>query len=236
MTGKPFAAQGVRTGNTAAFMAQRDPEADEVDFFPTAPWGGRAVGELIRRFDPEATEVWECACGPGLMAHGLADYFPRVLTSDAYVYGPHAVFDFLSDGPGPFGPVQWIVTNPPFAPSAEFVRQALKRATRGVAMLVRAAFSETVGRYPLLNGRQPVAVKAWFAERLPILKGRWEPGRSSASAYVWMIWLKAAVTSPVAELARLARRTEGMALDWTIPPGTKRRLSRDSDLQFAARA
>lgn len=236
MTGKPYARQGVRSGNTAAFMAQKNPDADAVNFFPTPPWGFRAAGELIRRFDPGARSVWECACGAGHGVHALNDDFPVVHASDAYLYDRNVVFDFLSPGQGPFGAVDWIVTNPPFDPAAEFVRLAWDRASRGVAMLLRPAFSETVGRYELLNVTHPVGVKAWFAERLPMMEGRWDPEKSTASAYQWLFWLKPCVDSPTARLARQVRAELGMALDWTIPPGTRERLSRPSDERFMARA
>lgn len=132
-------------------MAHVNPDRDEVCFFPSWPWTGRAGGELIRRIDPEARSCWEPACGIGSLAHGLGDYFERTEQSDKFAYGGHAIHDFLGEAPPPFGPVDWIVTNPPFGGmEARFVERALGLAGRGVAMLLRLAFLETVGREGLL--------------------------------------------------------------------------------------
>ena len=209
-----------------AVMAHRQPTAaDDPDFFPTPPWGARAGAELVRRLDPAARVVWECASGAGHMAHGLRDYFPVVRLSDAYAYDGEARFDFLSDGPGPFE-ADWIITNPPFAPLEAFVRAAWPRARRGVAMLMRAGALESIGRYSLLYRDCPLTVFAPFSERLPMHRARWEPDGSSAAFYAWFLFCK-----PVLRPARFMARVGGDLYPATvpIPPGTEARLTRPSD-------
>lgn len=222
-------------------MANRAPvEEDDLygrlNYFPTPPWAARAVGELIRRIDPAARTCWEPACGEGHMAHGLADYFDTVGCSDIHPFGGHATFDFLAPtDPPTIGAVaphwDWIVTNPPFSDGEAFVRAAYRRARRGVAMLLRSAFREGAGRSALFCDLS-YAGKAQFAERVPMVKGRYDPDASSATAYAVFIWIKPVVASPVADLARQIRATvgPGHGLDLLIHPDAKKRLLRASDL------
>jgi hypothetical protein len=217
-------------------MASRQPTSpDDPDFFPTPPWGARAGGELIKRLDPRLASIWEPCCGAGHMVHGLKDY-GLVWASDAYGYDGNMIADFLDDGAAEsmaaaFAP-DWIVGNPPFNQIEAFIRQAWRLAPRGVAMLMRAAALESVGRHSLLYRDCPLTVFAPFSERLPMAKGRWEPDLSSAAFYAWFIWLKPALR-PQRFMARLGG-------DWfpatvPIPPGSEVRLTRADDaLLFGA--
>lgn len=210
----------------SATMAHVNPARDAVNLFPTAPWGGRVGGELIRKLDPRARTAWECACGPGMMAHGLQDYFDAVYLSDFVQYGRHRIFDFVRDPDDqvPFV-ADWIVTNPPFDHCEDFVRLAYRRARRGVAMLVRLAFLEGQERHALLYGECRYHAVAPFSERLPLVMGCWDPDQASAAAYAWFFWLKPGVGSRV-------RPPHPYVID--IAPGAKARLTRPSDRQFAA--
>lgn len=210
----------------SATMAHVNPARDAVNLFPTAPYGGRVIGELIRRLDPRARTVWECACGPGMLAHGLQDHFEAVYLSDFVQYGAHRVFDFVRDPEDqvPFE-ADWIATNPPFDLVEEFVRLALARARRGVAMLVRLQLLEGQERHQLLYDDCRYYAVAPFSERLPLVMGCWDPDASSAAAYAVFLWLKDGVGPRV-------RPPHPYVID--IPPGTKARLTRPSDLQFAA--
>jgi len=218
---------------TQAHRAARDTlDADptralhrRLNYFPTPPWAARACGELVQRIDPGARSIWEPACGHGHMAHGLADYFPRVVASDIHRHGYDRgmVCDFLDpDVDAPGEPVEWIGTNPPFDHAAAFVRLALQRATRGVFMLVRLGFLESIERFELLRETRPVLVCP-FAERVPMQLGLWDPKGSTAAAYCVIVWLQ-----------------PGLREDWgdepvmrPIPPGSRNRLTRTSDAAFA---
>jgi hypothetical protein len=199
----------------SAVMAMRAPtDPADLDYFPTPPWAARAGGELIKRLDPAARSCWEPACGEGHMAHGLADYFAIINQSDVHPYrAGQLVRDFLA--PMPTGTVtDWIITNPPFNRAGDFVQLGMDRARRGVAMLLRLVFLEGAKRHFLLYGPNPVTVVAPFAERVPMVKGRWDPEASSATAYAWFIWQKGVPPGPRLE---------------PIPPGTRARLSREGD-------
>jgi len=222
--------------NAMAVMAHRvTPAGEDVDFFPTQPWAARAGAEIIRRLDPRARSAWEPACGAGHMAHGLRDLFPDLLTSDAYLYDGNRVHDFLGEAPPPFGAVDWIVTNPPFSNLPGFMRTAYRQARRGVALLMPSRVLEGVLRHELLYRECPLTVVAPFSERVPMHKGMYDPGRSTAAFYSWFLWLKPAL-KPYRFMARMPDGAGGW--DWRpgvmpIAPGTKKRLFRRSDLRFA---
>jgi hypothetical protein len=217
----------MKASGSYSVMSDRAKAAPDVlDYFPTPPWAARAGGELIGALDPGRWTCWEPACGEGHMIEGLAEYFAAVIGSDVFDYGAAKVVrDFLAPGPDsqPTASADWIVTNPPFKSGEAFVRTAWPRARRGVAMLLRLAFLEGAARHQLLYRDCPLTVVAPFAERVPMVKGRWDPEASSATAYAWFIWLKPGVTG-ADERCRVV----------PIAPGAKVRLSKTSDLAFAA--
>lgn len=177
---------------SSAVMAQRFHPADDLDFFPTPPWGTRALCETLVDLGGGAV-VWEPACGRGHMSRTLGEYAAVVHASDIEDRGAGRVFDFLTlEGLGlgvpPFGPVDWVVTNPPFAPLHRFVACALSVARRGVAILGRLQLLEGQERYQTIyrpyDGHWTVAP---FVERLPMEEGCCAPDTSTASAYAWLI-------------------------------------------------
>lgn len=220
--------------------AHRVTEAgDDVDFFPTQPWAGRAGVEIVRLLDPAVRTVWEPACGPGHLVHAMVDRFETVFASDAYLYDGNVVHDFLGAAPPPFwapgGGPDWIVTNPPFSNLPGFIRTAYAQARRGVALLMPSRVLEGVLRHGLLYEECPLTVVAPFSERLPMHKGAYDPSRSTAAFYSWFLWLKPAL-KPQRFMARMPDGDGGQ--NWRpgvmpIAPGTKRRLFRRSDLRLA---
>lgn len=215
------------SGFLSVMADRRETDPEALDYFPTPPWAARAGGELLSWLDPmvaarEAT-CWEPACGEGHMAWGLADYFASPLaTTDIHDYGFGGVLDFLGEAASGWkGRYDWIVTNPPFVCGEAFVRAGLARARRGVAMLVRLSFIESVGRYELLQGAHPVRVVAPFAERVPMVKGRWDPKASTATAYAWCVWAQPGVDLTAGE---------GMSVFRLIAPGARERLHRAADV------
>ena len=197
-----------------AIMGSRQEPDDSLDFFPTPPFATRALIDVvfpylgIRRIG----SAFEPACGKGHLAEVLREYCADVRASDAFDYGYGDVADFLGD----YGDVllaaggapDWVITNPPFRERAEqFVLRALELAEVGVAMFFRLQWLETVGRYERIFQPHLPAIIAQFAERVPLCKGRWDPDGSTATAYLWIVWLR----------ARADSRTEFF---W-IPPGQR---------------
>lgn len=216
-----------------AVMAQRSEALDSLDFFPTPPWATRAlVFDVLNEWDfMEPQTCWEPAAGEGHMAEvlrGCAKQFRSVHASDVGDYGKgYAVGSFTGAGADvaqcPFQP-DWIITNPPFNLALEFAERGLAEAHVGVCLLVRSVWAEGRERFERLFNVTPPSIIAQFCERVPMVKGRWDPKASTATSYAWFIWLKN--DSP-------NRPTE---YRW-IPPGARARHTRSTDVeQFAGEA
>lgn len=207
-----------------AVMASRQHPSGDLDYFPTPPWATRA---LMERVLPQLPDVdfgiseqscWEPACGEGHIAEVLSEYFRQVIPSDVHNYGYHKTcdtLDFLATNYPPPPDRDWIITNPPFEEKGEqFVLRALDLANVGVAMFVRLQWLETTGRYERIFKDRPPTLIAFFAERVNLCKDRWDPEGTTATAYIWLVWIKD--RSPQAPF-------------W-IPPGCREALTRDDDV------
>jgi hypothetical protein len=179
---------------STAVMARRLEPADSLDFFPTPPWGTRALMEHVLPQVWPYPDLFNCVafdpcCGEGHMAVALGERFAGVHAADIFSYGFGAVSDFLHPEPAFLPEADWIVMNPPFNLGLGFVERALGQARRGVAVLVRTAFCEGAERYRRLFRGRPPQVEAQFVERLAMHKGRWVVNGTTATAYCWMVWL-----------------------------------------------
>lgn len=216
----------------AGKVAQDDPRTAmlrRLDYYPTPPWAGRAIGDFIRQIDPAAVSCWEPACGEGHLAHGLGEFFPVLRQSDIHLHRPGQEWrDFLAPVDPEFDDVDWVISNPPFdgafGNAESFVRQGLTVARRGVAMLARLQFAETLGRYGLFHSStRPVTFMVVFAERVPMHLGRYEPNGDTAMSYALFVWLQPPLNArwPDAPLWR------------GFPPGTRARFQRADDAAWA---
>jgi len=212
----------IAKGFTSVMARRREPP-QALNFFPTPLWATRA---LFRHVLPALgietiKSVWEPACGEGHMAAVIREFADEPITaSDIFDYGygtaPH---DFLHDAP--LAKPNWIITNPPFALACEFALRAIDLASTGAAMLVRTQWIEGVGRYKKLFRDRPPTVYAPFVERVPMVKGRWDPDASTATSYAWFVWSKGRGSLP-------------SRIFW-IPPGCRTTLTHTDDRQrFAA--
>lgn len=178
-------------------MASRHEPPDSLDFFPTPPWATRALlydvlvpRGLVKRFHT----VWDPACGEGHMVFPLAEHFLRVYASDVFDYrkGFSTIGSFVGQGPDVVEdiPCNWVVTNPPFNLAVEFAERALNVCSTGVALLVRSAWAEGRNRYERLFRNQPPSYIAQFCDRVAMVRGRYDPNASTATAYAWFVWEK----------------------------------------------
>lgn len=153
------------------------------------------------------------------MAVALADYFNAVSAFDVFDYGFGIAADFFKSHHAD-NSFDWVITNPPFKLGEEFIIRSLKIARRGVAMLTRTVFIESVGRHERLFKINPPSRVAQFTERVPMVKGRVDKKASTATGYAWLVW----------EKDRLGKTSE---LFW-IPP-CRKALERADDYQQAPR-
>lgn len=209
---------------SSAVMQQRSEPHDSLDDFPTPPWStralcewllGQAAGGLTLDDDPAliALTAREPAANRGYMARVLAEYFGRIEAADVHDYGVgYPVRDYL------FGPlpsmVDWTITNPPFRLAEQFIQRALATSRLRVAVIVRMAFLEGVGRYRDLFKAFPPSDILQFTERVVMHKGRLSAKGSTATAYCWIVWRKDVVG-------------DAPRFHWIGP--CRRRLERDGD-------
>ena len=204
------------TQNTSsAVMQQRSEPHDSLDDFPTPPWATRALCEWldgaggVRGYGT----CREPAANRGHMVKPLAEYFANVEASDVHDYGVgFPVQDYLF-GPLP-GMIDWTITNPPFRLAEQFIERAIETSECGVAVIVRAAFLESIGRYERLFSVNPPSHVLQFAERVVMHKGRLAPEGSTATAYAWLIW-------------RPGTNFRGPHFDWIAP--CRKRLEKPED-------
>jgi hypothetical protein len=208
-----------------AVMAQRSEALDSLDDFPTPPWATRALIEHVIGMQKDLSQMTclEPACNRGFMSIVLEEYFGQVISSDVHPYGYGEVADFLGENDDPNGliaaaGVDWIITNPPFRLGEAFILKALSKARRGVAMLTRTVFIESVGRYERIFSQVPPTKFAQFTERVPMVKGRLDKRASTATGYCWLVWDKKSRSKSKSQLV------------W-VPP-CRKVLERESDYQM----
>lgn len=200
---------------SSAVMQQRSEPHHSLDDFPTPPWAVRALCDWLQDgpgFDLGLMSCAEPAANRGHMVRALREYFGCVHASDIHDYGAgYAVEDYLFSAPSA---VSWTITNPPFRLAEQFIQRALERSSVGVAMILRSAFLEGVGRFERLFSATPPTDVLQFSERVVMHKGRLSRTGSTATAYCWLVW-------------RLPAPPDGTHLHW-IPP-CRKRLERDAD-------
>lgn len=196
------------TQNTSsAVMQQRSEPHHSLDDFPTPPWATRALCEWIVEKGDLRGPCREPAANRGHMVKPLCEYFNEVWASDIFDYGVgFGQSDYLF-GPEPM-PVGWTITNPPFRLAEQFIERALATSRRGVAVIVRSAFLEGVGRHERLFSKEPPTDILQFTERVVMHKGKLSANGSTATAYCWVVWDK-------------ARAGQDTRFNW-IPPCRKR--------------
>jgi hypothetical protein len=211
-----------RARGFTAVMAQRREPPDALDFFPTPPWATRALfRHVLPHLGVETVgHVWEPACGQGHMAAVIEEFASEVTASDIFDYGyGKAPVDFLDTLAPLVDEPDWIITNPPFKPADQFAMHAFQIARVGVALLLRTQWLEGEDRYRSIFRDRPPTLFAPFVERVPMLRGRWDPNGSTATSYSWFVWLRDQAPRP----------------PFWIPPGCRKSLSRaDDQRRFAA--
>lgn len=201
---------------SSAVMQQRSEPHTSLDDFPTPPWATRALCDWIqdRGYQTHDMTCREPAANRGHMVKPLREYFGEVEASDIHDYGAgFSVHDYLF-GDDPVGVVGWTITNPPFRLAQQFITQARNTSRHGVAMIVRSAFLEGIGRYNDLYSTGAPTDILQFSERVVMHKGKLSAKGSTATAYCWLIWRK-------------NDRTGRTAFDW-IPP-CRKKLEKASD-------
>ena len=179
-------------------------ERKPADFYPTPPDVTIALMEFLAL--PAGTTVLEPACGDGAMSKILERYLgsESVYSSDLRTdtgYGRGGV-DFITDTDTPR--VDWIISNPPFNRSADFIRKSLS-LTANVAFLLKSQYWHAKSRLQLFETYPPAFI-------LPLT---WRPsfleserGRSPLMDVIWVVWKKGSTTTQFRPITRPVETVE----------------------------
>jgi len=236
----------MKQNTSTAVMQRRIEPHDSLDDFPTPPWATRAFVQHVLMPKVGALRgetVLEPCCNRGCMALPLAEYF-NVRTSDIHDYGwegQQETRDFLIDYPEDLSTedqADWVIANLPFRLAVDFIEKGLRMASRGVAVLVRVAFGEGIERFERLYRNNPPTIIAFYVERVPMVRGRFDPAATTATAYFWLVWAHDQSPKPPVwippcrklmerpsdmdlaerQLASVTRPAEALLFDEEIPP------------------
>jgi hypothetical protein len=150
--------------------------------------GPRAIESLLDVESFEGT-VWDPACGEGNIPKACAARGMTTYATDLVDRGYGGQLDFLTVNTG-LGPLaDNVVCNPPFDLIEPFIHQALKLATKKVAVIGRLAFLEGSKRRQTLFTCTPLA-RVWvFSSRISMPPGGQgiEP-KGGSIPFAWYVW------------------------------------------------
>ena len=157
-------------------------DRSKTDFYPTPNEVTQALLNFLNI--EEGATIWEPACGDGKMAKVLLSNGKyNIVASDLYDMGyGTAGIDFLS-ATKPKG-LDWIITNPPFAISEDFIRKCFDHNCN-FAMLLKSQYWHSKKRFDLFEMRKPkyVLPLTWRPDFLSGAKGG-----APTMEVLWTVW------------------------------------------------
>ena len=153
------------------------------DFYSTDP----SAIDCLLKYEDFDENIWECACGNGVLSKRLIDYGHTVYSTDKYYRGYGSVQNFLTVEKRFNGD---IITNPPYKLAFEFVNKALELTNRKVAMFLRLQFIESQKRYAHIFKKNPPKKIMPFVKRINCYRNDDRSLKGSTVSYAWFIWDK----------------------------------------------
>lgn len=159
------------------------------DFYPTPPEATQALLDFLKL--PEGTTIWEPACGEGHMVEVFEKngYMTRATDLTTGI-------DFLTTT---CNEADWIITNPPFSLSEQFIR---KCAQYGVpfALLLKSQYWHATRRTSLFFEFRPAYVLplTWRPDFLFKTRGSGSP----LMDVLWCVWFPGANKTEYVPLAK----------------------------------
>lgn len=177
------------TFTTLGASNHTDHERAENDFYSTDP---KALEIFLDRIKQDNiilhNNIWECACGDGVLSKVLLNRGYSVLSTDLVDrgYGDYNT-DFLLSKDTNLE--MDILTNPPFKYAQEFIEKALDCQKVGyyTIMFLKVQFLEGQGRYEFYKKNPPKYIYGNSSRQICYLNGEVKP-MSSASFYCWYVW------------------------------------------------
>lgn len=118
-----------------------------LDFYSTPPEATQALIDFLKI--PQGQTIWECASGEGHMAKVFRDNGYNTIETDI-----QSGTDFLTT---PARECDWIITNPPFNISEQFIRRA-HEIGKPFALLLKSQYWHSARRYPLFKEITPTYI------------------------------------------------------------------------------
>lgn len=152
----------------------------ESDYYPTPSECTQALIDFLDL--PKRYTIWEPACGEGFMTKVFKDNGYEVISTDINQYGfSDNLEDFLTS---PGKQCDWIITNPPFSLSEEFILKCIS-LRKPFALLLKSQYWHAKSRFSLFMKHRPSYV-------LPMT---WRPdfefgkrGGAPTMECIWTIW------------------------------------------------
>lgn len=175
--------------------------AETLDFVPTPPWATRAflaTGVVNLR----GRTVLEPCVGRGHMAEVLTEAGAHVAAADIrdYGYPGTEVVDYLARPPRP---VEWVVTNPPFALANEFFQKAYEEAECGVVFHIRTTWLTGVGRWNDIFSKGLLTTVVMHAKNVSATQNRVIRRGSNQFNHSWLVFDKRVPPSPDARFTMI---------------------------------
>lgn len=174
-------------------------DRSKTDFYPTPSNVTIALMKYLQL--PLDTIIWEPACGEGHMVNALSNFCHRVYATELFDRGFGVVgIDFLTAKLPNW--IDWIITNPPFSLSEQFIRRCIDHK-KPFAMLLKSQYWHAECRLKLFKEYPPMAILplTWRPDFLFKVKNA-----RPTMEVLWAVWGD-----------RLAERTEYVPL--VKPPG-----------------
>lgn len=181
-----------------AIANRRAAGTDGPDYYPTPAWATRA---LLSKEQFEGL-VHEPCCGAGAISSELSAAGLSVVSSDLF---DHGFGQAGVDARTLSGPVENIITNPPYNIASDLLPNFVSICERKTALLLRFSFLESARRYPLFLKYPPARVYV-FSERLSMSKAGEVVKGGGTVSYGWFVWERGWNAEP--------------AIRW-LPPGLK---------------
>ena len=150
------------------------------DFYPTP---ANVTIALLKYLDiPKGSTIWEPACGKGHMAEVMKDMGYRVVATELEDFG------YGETGKNFIGSAliecDWIITNPPFCVSVEFIEQCIAHG-KPFALLCKSQYWHAAKKTKVFNAFRPrlVLPLTWRPDFL--FKGK---GAAPTMECLWTVW------------------------------------------------
>jgi len=147
----------------------------ESDYYPTPPEATKALLNFLKL--PAETVIWEPACGQGHMVKVMEEYGYKVTGSD--IQGDE---DYLKI---PTKECDWIITNPPFSVSQEFIERSIQHG-KPFALLLKSQYWHAKKRLELFRNFPPsyILPLTWRPDFLFGKRGSGSP----LMDVMWVVW------------------------------------------------